>query len=438
YRNVGAFVSLMSCVIGMGILALPLGFYFAGIINGIFMLTVSTILLVHGMHLLVSLVWRIKKNPIQTLFNNFPVQLRSMVECSRRMQVGYATYKETVTYSFMQGPGCLRCWAQAGGHFVNLMLCCSHYGICVAYVVFVSVGYKHILDQYIMALDLRIYVAIVGLLIIPLFLIRKLGNLVTINMLSNTMAYFGFIFMFYFLFIGLPPITERRYIFGDVKKMALFLGIVLFSISSVGMILVIESMMETPQDYVACCGMLNMSFAVVLVSYAIFGVFGYWRFGDKVAGAISLNLPTKQAVATVSSFLIVSGVMLTYPSSGYVVIDIIMNHYWNKDGKLKNLKRKEILLRIAFVILTTANALLPLNLFPLVSLIGASSISLLNLIFPALIEICLYYPPEYREGRPKWKLLKNIFIIFVGIVIFILGTYIAITETMETWGRSNV
>ncbi|KAH8260451.1 hypothetical protein KR038_000350 [Drosophila bunnanda] len=414
--NVGAFVTLMSCVIGVGLLALPIGFHFAGLLNGIFVLIVSTLLLLHGMHLLI----------------------RSMLECSRRMKVGYATYNESVTYSFRQGPGCFRCWAKAGGYFVDLVLCCSHYGMCVVYVVFVAVGYKYIIDQYIMAFDLRIYVAIVGLLNIPFFLIRKLTSLTCINMMSNAMAYFGLIFMFYFLFIGLAPISERRPIFGDVNKMALFLGIVMFSISSVGVILAIESMMETPQDYIGTCGMLNMSIAVVLVSYAIFGVFGYWRFGDKVAGSISLNLPTKQAVATVSSVLIVSAVFLKYPLSGYVVIDIIMNHYSNKNGEPELQKRKEIIIRIGFVLMTTANALLPLNLIPLVSLVGAFSIPLLNLIFPAFMEICLYYPPEYRAGRPKWKLWKNLLLIIFGGFVFIVGTFIAIKEMMESWGRSNV
>ncbi|KAH8366846.1 hypothetical protein KR200_012146, partial [Drosophila serrata] len=432
--NVGAFVTLMSCVVGVGFLALPLGFFFAGILNGIFILIVVTVLLVYGMHLLVSsFLGRYLRYLIL-----FSAQIHSMLECSRRMKVGYATYKESVTYSFKQGPVCFRCWAKAGGYFVDLVLCCSHYGMCVVYIVFVAVGYKFIIDQYTKALDLRIYVGIVGLLSIPLFMIRKLGNLVSINMISNALAYFGFIFMFYFLFIGLPPITERRHIFGDVNKMALFLGIALFSISSVGVILAIEAMMETPQDYMGCCGMLNMSIAVILISYAIFGVFGYWRFGDKIAGCISLNLPANQAVATVSSVLIVTSIFLTYPVSGYVVIDIIMNNYLNKNGKLERPKRKEIIVRLVFVLMTTGNALLPLNLIPLLSLIGAFSISLLNLIFPALIEICLYYPPEYRIGRKKWKIWKNLFLISIGIFVLIIGTYFAIKEMMETWGRSNV
>ncbi|XP_017020750.1 glutamate transporter polyphemus-like [Drosophila kikkawai] len=413
--NFGAFVSLLSCVVGVGVLALPLGFFFAGILNGLFLLIVLALLLIHGMHVLIH----------------------SMVECSRRMEIGYANYKESVVYAFKQGPGCFRGCANAAGCFVDLVLCLSHYSMCVVYLIFVSVGFKYILDQYTVALDLRIYVTICGLLSIPTFLIRKLTSLVSVNLLSNVLSYFGFLFMFYFLFRGLSPITDRRFLLGDVQKAALFLGIVLFSISSVGVMLAIESKMETPQDLIGCCGMLNMSILVVLISYTVFGIFGYWRFGDKVASSISLNLPKREIVAMVSSIMINLAVFLTYPLSGYVVIDIIMNHYWNKSGELNGAKLKEFIVRIVFVLLTTLNALLPFNLFPLISLVGAFSISLLNLIFPALMEICLYYPPEYRKDRPKWKLWKNIFLISLGTVIFILGTYIAIKEIMETWGKSN-
>ncbi|KAH8296230.1 hypothetical protein KR054_003385, partial [Drosophila jambulina] len=427
--NFSAFVTLLSCVVGVGALALPLGFYFAGILNGICMLVVCTLLLVHGMNLLV----KSRESSLKTVSFNSSAQIQGMVECSRRMEVGYATYKESVAYSLAQGPGCFKGCAKTISFFVDLLLCCSHYGICVVYLVFVAVGFKHIMDQYMVALDLRIYVAIVGLLSIPSFLIRKLHNLVALNLLSNVMAYFGFLFMFYFIFIGLSHITERRYLFGDEKEVALFLGIALFSISSVGVMLAIESKMETPQDYIGCCGMLNMSFIVVLISYTIFGVFGYWRFGDKVASSISFNLPTKHAVANVSCALIVSAIFLTYPLSGYVVIDIIMNQYWNKNGELVSANRKEIIIRIMFVLVTTLNALLPFNLIPLLSLVGALTISLLNLIFPALIDICLYYPPEFREGRPRWKLWKNLLFIIIGFAIFILGTYVAIKEMGETW-----
>lgn len=94
-------------------------------------------------------------------------------------------------------------------------------------------------------------------------------------------------------------------------------------------------------------------------------------------------------------------IFFTYSLCGYVVINIIMSHYWNKSGELKHAIIKELILRFVFVIVSTINAVAFSNLGPLLSLVGAFSISLLNLIFPAMIEMCLLYPPEYDYGRLK-------------------------------------
>jgi len=55
YRDFGAFISLLKSVVGTGVLSLPLAFYFAGIINGIILLILASIMLIHGIQMLVSL-----------------------------------------------------------------------------------------------------------------------------------------------------------------------------------------------------------------------------------------------------------------------------------------------------------------------------------------------------------------------------------------------
>ncbi|XP_016988957.1 glutamate transporter polyphemus [Drosophila rhopaloa] len=411
----GAFILLLKCVVGTGILALPLAFYFAGIVNGVVLLTLVCIMLIHGIQLLVY----------------------SMVECSRRMQVGYATYPESMVYSFSQGPKCFRYCAKAGGWIVDIVLCFSHYGVCVVYIVFVSVNYKQIFDFYLGVVDLRAFIAVVGLLMIAPFMIRQLKYLVPFNIVANILIYVGFIMMMYYLFTDLPPISDRAIFFGAVEKLPLFFGIALFSITSVGVMMAIEAQMAKPEHYIGWFGILNRAILLVLISYIFFGIMGYWKFGDKIEGSVSLNIPTDEIIAQIAKAFIAAAIFLTYPLSGYVVINIIMTHYWNKNGELKNPVLKEYILRVVFVLISTINGIIAPNLGPLLSLVGAFTISLLNLVFPALIEICLYYPPDYTYGKLKWKLVKDIFLVVIGTIILVQGTVFSIFDMIKEYGGGD-
>ncbi|XP_017058853.1 glutamate transporter polyphemus-like isoform X2 [Drosophila ficusphila] len=358
----------------------------------------------------------------------------SLVECSRRMQVGYATYPEGVNYAFNQGPNVFKKCAKAGSYIVDIILCCSHFGVCVVYIVFVSANIKQLFDYHWTVLDLRAYIAIIGLLLIPFFMIRQLKYLVPTNLLATVLIYLGFIMMMYFVFSDLPSISDRSIFFGEIEKLPLFFGIALFSITSVGVMLAIESQMEKPQHYIGWFGVLDKAIVLVLISYIFVAIMGYWRYGEEIQDSLSLNIPSDEVVSQVAKAFIAIDIFLTYPLSGYVVIDIIMNHCWNKNKELKHPVLKELVIRVAYVLCTTITGLIFPNLGPLLSLVGAFTISLLNLVFPPMIDICLYYPPEYNYGKLKWKLVRDILLIVIGILILVNGTSFAIMEMINKWG----
>ncbi|KAH8268759.1 hypothetical protein KR018_000987, partial [Drosophila ironensis] len=408
--NFGALISLIKCVVGTGILALPLAFHYAGMLLGAIFLIVIMFLLTYGLQLLIM----------------------CMVECARRMKAGYVTYPDAMGFSFSQGPAFLAKCSKAGGWFADIVLSISHYGICTIYVVFVSLNFKQTLDQYTTAIDKRIYMAIVGLLLMPFFMIRYLKHLVPLNITANLLLYIGFALIFSYLVRGLGDITERP-CFGDPTEYPLFFGIAMFAIASVGVMLAIESKMAKPQDFLGWIGVLDYAMLFVLVSYMAFGVIGYWKYGDSIAASLTLSLPKDDVMAQVIKVLIAIDIFLSYPLSGYVVIDIIMTHYWNKSGELEHAIWKEYILRVCFVIVTTINAIVFPNLGPLLSLFGSFTISLLNLIFPAVMELCLLYPEGYDYGKYRWKLIKNILLIILGAIICVYGTATALLEAVKTY-----
>ncbi|XP_030571551.1 glutamate transporter polyphemus-like isoform X3 [Drosophila novamexicana] len=386
--NCDALTSLMKGVIGTGILALPLAFHYAGFIAGSILTAFCTALLVYGMQLLVG-------------------KIMCMVESSRRNSVGYMTFPETVEYSFSVGPKCCRYISKVVGFFIDGILALSHYGVCVVYIVFVALNIKQLLDQ-----------------VWP-----NLKYLVPTNILANILLYVGFACILYYFCIGLPPLGERELFKYDL---ALFFGIVLFAVSSVGVMLAIEQKMAKPAQYLGWCGVLARAGILITVTCVLFGFFGYWRYGDQVEGSVTLNVPTEEVLAKVIKVFISVAVFLTYPLSGYVPIDIIMNHYLKKYRELKHPHMIEYIIRTAFVIVCTLNAIAFPNLGPLLALVGAFSISILNIIAPCCIELCLFYHDTY--GKLKWKLWKNIVIILFGTLVFVYGSYRAVVDIIREYG----
>lgn len=409
--NIGAFISVIKCVVGTGVLALPLAFQYAGTILGPLLLIATAFVLIHGIQMLII----------------------CMVECSRRVQVGYTNFPDSMAYSFSQGPKCFKYIAKAAGYLADITLCIAHYGICVVYLVFVSSNVMNVLERYIFMGDLRCYIAIFGVLSIPAFCIIHLKYLVPINLVANILIYVGFAMIFYYIFQNLPPFTDRAFV-GDPMKLPQFFGIVLFSISSVGVFLAVESKMAKPQKFIGWFGVLDIAALVVVISYIIFGIFGYWRYGEEVAASLTLNLPDEPLSVAIQIILAID-IFLSFPLSGYVVINIIMTHFWNKSGNLKRAVLKEIILRISFVLVATLNGVAFPDLGPLLSLVGALTLSLLNLVFPAFMEICLYYPDEYNYGRYKWKLVKDIIMIIFGALILIQGTIFSIIDMIVYYGH---
>lgn len=58
YRNCEAFMTLLKCVIGTGILSMPLAFKYCGTVGGVVMTILCTAVIIYGMQLLVSHICR--------------------------------------------------------------------------------------------------------------------------------------------------------------------------------------------------------------------------------------------------------------------------------------------------------------------------------------------------------------------------------------------
>ncbi|EDW78864.2 uncharacterized protein Dwil_GK12488 [Drosophila willistoni] len=313
---------------------------------------------------------------------------------------------------------------------VDLVLALSHYGVAVVYILFVAKNVQQLIHYHFSYYSLEIFVAVVGILLLPLFMVRQLKYLVPLNVLSNVLMYMGFLLIFYYLFRGLPSMSDRKMI-GAFDELLEFFGIVFFAVTSVGVMLAIESKMATPEKYIGCFGILNIAAVIVVFSNLLFGVLGFWRYGDEIRSSVTLNLPSDTVVSQISKISIALGVFMTYPLSGYVTIDIIIREWVLKGRSYPHPHMIEYIVRVLFVFLSTINAMAFPKLSPLVALVGSVTISVLNLIFPAFIEMSLLYSNSY--GRLKWILVKDILLVILGFSILVHGLYSGTRTMLRTY-----
>ncbi|XP_033252274.1 glutamate transporter polyphemus-like [Drosophila miranda] len=365
---------------------------------GAILLILTAIMMIHGITLLVM----------------------CMVESARRQKQGYCNFSDTMVFSFGEGPKWCKYCAKAAGFLVDVVLSISHYGVCVVYLVFVAVNLKQLAEHFKFDVDLRIYIAIVGLCTIPLFLVRLLKYLVPFNMVANIVMYL--------CGSGKSCQPSRPVLCPPTNP---------YRNPNLHQMLAIEAKMAQPQNYIGLFGVLNLFAVMVVISYLLFAIMGYWKYGPLVDGSITLNLPTDEVISQISKALISLALFLSYPLSGYISIDILVNHYLNRGDRLRHPHVVEYICRVCFVLVSTVNAVAFPNLGPLLAFVGALTISLLNLVFPACIDMCLNYHAPYTYGKLRWQLVKNILLIIAGLLILGYCCTLSVQDMMKEYGGSK-
>lgn len=406
--DLDTFIHLLKGSLGSGILAMPMAFAHAGLFLGLFCTFAIGAICTYCVHILV----------------------RSAHELCRRTRVPSLGFAEVAEAAFLAGPSSLRQWSKFAKAMTNLFLVIDLLGCCCVYIVFVSKSVKQVVDNYTAPedhLDLRIYMVALLPLLILINLIRNLKYLSPLSMIANVLVATGMGVTFYYIFIDLPPVSSRPQIV-SITELPTFFGTAIFALEGIGVVMPLENNMKTPTHFIGCPGVLNFGMFFVVLLYASTGFFGFLRYGDATQGSITLNLPLDEPLAQSVKLMIAVAIFFTYALQFYVPMEIIWKAVKNSFGARKNLAEYSI--RISLVILTVILAILIPNLGGFISLVGAVCLSMLGLIFPAVIDLVTFYE-DPGLGRFNWRLWKNLFLIMFGLIGFVTGTYVSIQEIIR-------
>jgi proton-coupled amino acid transporter len=411
--NMQSLMNLLKGNVGTGILALPSAFKSGGLwvsFIGIFILgTIS----VHCMHILVNCAHKI---------------------CRRTGSVSM-DYGDVVQESFKIGPERLRKLSKFSRVLVNIFLCITQFGFCTVYILFVADNMKQVIEHYSsIECKVQVYAVFVMLLLAPYLCIRNLKVLSVFSGVANAFMVLGLGVVLYSCFIDLPPVQSRP-AFSSWSTLPLYFGIAVYAFEGIGVVLPIENKMKWPQDLGSCAGVLDLGMTIAVALYAAIGFFGYLRYGDDVKGSITLNLPQDFWLYNAVRVMFAIAIFCTYAVQFYVPIQIIWPMIQRKTrGWCQT--HGEYFLRFGCLILTfTLSAVIP-HLDLMISLIGALSSSAIALIIPPILELVTSWPDQ-EFGKFYWRIFKNIFIIVVGIVGFVVGTVVTLIAIVNTFRQEN-
>ncbi|XP_017058908.1 proton-coupled amino acid transporter-like protein CG1139 [Drosophila ficusphila] len=397
------FINVLKCGFGTGCLAMPQAFLHSGWLMGLISCFLLSAFVLYAMHIL----------------------LHRINELGNRFENPLLSYQKAVELAVSCGPPQFQFMSKPFGYLVDVLLCAYHFGVDCVYVIFIAKSLKHLGDIYLWPLDERLYMAFLALPLVLAFLIRDLKSLVPFALVSNILLILGYCIIFSYFFYGLPNFNELQAT-QPIRNFPLFFGTVLFAIESVGVILALGRSMQTPQNFLGPCGVLNQGMFFVIIFYAVFGFFGYWRYGQKTANSVLQNLPEKEILPQLVTVMFAMAIFFSYALQGYVNVDIIWRNYLEPKLEEGASKAVEFLVRIAFVIASVLVAIQYPDFGLLLSFVGSFCLAQLGLILPGIVDICVLYERGYGPGRIF--LFRSMLFIFVGLAGGLAGTVI----TMRT------
>ncbi|KAL1454847.1 hypothetical protein WDU94_008979 [Cyamophila willieti] len=401
---------MLKSSLGSGILAMPMAFKNSGLLLGAFGTVIVGILCTYCVHMLV----------------------RCSQVLSARTKTPKMSFADTAGAAFSNGPAKYRNMENIAREFVNMALFFTYYLGNTVYVVFIASSLKQLVDNHMeIDLNIRVYIMIVAVPLVPLGIIRNLKNLVVFSAVATVFIMVGIAFTLYFTVTDLPD-TSTRHNVAPLSQFPLFFSTVLFAMEGIGTVLPIENSMKKPRHFLGHCGVLNIAMVVVIAFYSMVGYCGYLKYGDDTKGSITLNLP-KDPLSELIKALVALSILFTYGLQFGVPCEIIWERIKHKVPIPRHDMGYYIMRGLMIIGTVVIGAIVP-NLGPIISLVGAICFSMLGLFCPAVIEYVTYY--DANKPWYRFRNIKNFTIAIISIGALISGTYYSIEEIIAFYAKN--
>ncbi|XKL65900.1 hypothetical protein PGB90_009320 [Kerria lacca] len=400
--DIGALLHIVKSSLGAGVLAMPFAFKNAGLLIGVIGSIFIGITVTHCTTLLVDSTQKLRK-----IFNRTNM-----------------TYADTVECAFIHGyKGKLKHHAFKARYMVNFFLFFTYYGVLIYYVLIISSTFKQITEEYFkISIDIRIYIAFLTLVLYPTSIIRFLKYLVPFSAVANICLMVALGMIFLQLFKDLPPLNSRPAL-QMPNQWPLFIATCFTSMEGIGTILPLENEMKNPLHLIHSSRLLYIGMVFSVFVNLFVGFFGYLKYGNDVAGVISLNLPEDWISECVKATVGLT-VLLTYGLQMAAPMEVV----W---GELSKTKKKQnnlhyYILRSILIIGTIIIAILMPSIAGIIGVIGSLGFSMLGIFIPALIDL-IYHSDDQSILRQ----IKNVCLLLFALFCAIVGFYYSVIQLIQ-------
>ncbi|XP_005176190.2 proton-coupled amino acid transporter 2 isoform X1 [Musca domestica] len=400
--------------IGPGLFAMGFAFMHGGLVLAPILTVLIALISIHCQHMLI----------------NSSVKMKEL-----RNSEKYPDFAETIEQCFETGPKATQKLARTMKGLVNLFICVTQLGFCCIYFVFISTNIKQILLAYEINLDVH-YVMLITF--IPIWLssmITNLKYLTPVSFIANICMICGLsITMYYGLKDGLPDVAERK-LFTSPMELALYFGTAIFAFEGIALVLPLKNAMANPNNFDRPMGVLNVGMFFVTLMFMAAGMVGYIKWGDDVAGSLTLNLGDTIG-AQIVKVMVSMGVLFGYPLQFHIAIQIMLPSVIETFKCYEHTLAANLTFRSVMVIVTLGIAELVPNLGLFISLIGSLCSTALALVFPPIIELIVKRDISSICARYSMY-LKNAIILILAMAGFVAGTYESLSEIIKEFSSKE-
>ncbi|XP_059157201.1 proton-coupled amino acid transporter 3-like isoform X4 [Physella acuta] len=198
-------------------------------------------------------------------------------------------------------------------------------------------------------------------------------------------------------------------------------------------IIPLRNRMQNVSDFGGWSGVLSLAMVIVTAMYTAVGFYGYLKFGEDSAAAITLNLPVKQILYQLVNVSFAVAVFISVAVQFYVPINVVwpvIENWFLHRTSSPAFQVLEYLTRAVLLIIIFSIATLAPHIELLMALFGSFCGGLMSIIIPVFVEMLTLYGDEELTAL---VLAKDVFLLCFGLLGLTTGTYTAMLDISQTF-----
>ncbi|OWF54500.1 proton-coupled amino acid transporter 3-like [Mizuhopecten yessoensis] len=293
--------------------------------------------------------------------------------------------------SMKLGPPWLRPHAGKYKFMVEFALLLNHFLFLAGMLSLMTLFARDLLVEAL-EIDVHVIMIIISVLLIPVYLVRRMRLLTTLATLANFVLLGIVAISFQYICHDLPDVNTRIAAKSpNYLTFTTFANDVMFTLDGIGVVLPVRNRMRTTKHFDGWNGVLGVALMFVTCFHAACGFYGYLKFGEMTRVMYLLDLPANNWLYKSLRILFFLTLYCTTGVVVFVPVDISWRRIQSKITSARIRNYGEYLFRFILLVAVCTFTLLVPEFELLMSFTGCLWTYIGTIIVPASVKIMLLY-----------------------------------------------